>query len=744
MTARPRRMRWLAALLPPALAFAGLGAADAAPVRIFLTQTAAGFLQGTLDDVSIDAHGVLTLAARAERVASLGEPFAFALAPLADGWAVGTGNDGRVLAVGRDGAVTTLFDAPEPVVFALWADADGTLFVGTSPNGKVYRIAPGGTRAAEVFYDPDETYIWALTRASDGALWVATGTEGRLHRVDAAGRGAVAFDSEETHLRSLLALAGGDVLVGTAPSGLVLRWSSRHGAARTLYDSALSEVVAFAPAPDGGAWAAALASESSLVDAAPRPREPEGEPDADAQAGGEPAAMVVVLGEAESGAVAVSRPPSATGPRSELVRVAAHGRVEPVWSSHDETVFALLSEEARVWAATGLEGKLYAFDGDRVRVEKDLEERQVVGLAPGPTLLTANAVALWRFLPGTERRGSYTSAALDAGQAARFGVFRWRGEPRQGDGGGGAPGVRVAFRSGFSAEPDRTWSAWTTPAAGPEIPLDGVPPGRFLQYRLELDGTASASPRVAATEVSYRQENLRPRIERFFAMDPGQVLVPAGFNPAEQVFEPASPNREGIFTTLEPAAARDERGKTLWKRGWRTLRWKAADSNGDALLASLAVRPEIAGRTEAWLEMARELDEDSYGFDASVLPDGVYRFRLTVSDAPGNDSGDALVAEELSEPVTVDHTPPALRAARAEGRGARLTVYDAGSPLREAMLSIDGGEWQPLGAADGLVDGRTEELLVAEIPQTARLALVRLSDAAFNDRTFDLLAELGR
>ena len=46
---------------------------------------------------------------------------------------MGTGGEGRVLKVGRDGAVSVLFDAPESNVFALHADADGTLFVGTSP-----------------------------------------------------------------------------------------------------------------------------------------------------------------------------------------------------------------------------------------------------------------------------------------------------------------------------------------------------------------------------------------------------------------------------------------------------------------------------------------------------------------------------------------------------------------------------------------------------------------------------------
>jgi hypothetical protein len=302
--------------------------------------------------------------------------------------------------------------------------------------------------------------------------------------------------------------------------------------------------------------------------------------------------------------------------------------------------------------------------------------------------------------------------------------------------------VQVAFRSGFSSEPDRTWSPWTAPAEGEEIALGSLPAGRYVQYRLSLDGAGAASPRVTATELTYRQENQRPKIERFSAMDPGQILVPSGFNPAEQVFEPASPNREGIFTTLEPTLPRDERLKTLWKRGWRTLRWRVSDPNGDQLRYRLEVRPEAPG--SGWLEVAERIADDHYGFDATVLPDGRYRFRLSASDAPGNDGADALEAVEVSEPVTVDHSPPVLRAARRSGKGARVTVYDAASPLREAKLSIDGGEWKPLAAVDGLVDGQTEELVVEELPDDARLVLLRLSDAAFNDRTFDLRAELPR
>jgi hypothetical protein len=723
------------------LVFAAVSSASgASQVKIFRTESAEALLKGTLEDLSVDSDGVLALARRAEKVAAVEEPFAFSFAALPDGWAVGTGNDGKVLEVRRDGTVSVLFDAPEPVVFALWADPDGTLFAGTSPQGKVYRIANG---KAEPFFDPGETYIWSIVRGADGALWVATGTEGRLYRVDAKGHGEVAFDSEETHLRSLLALPDGGLLIGTAPSGLVLRWNAKDKTARAVYDSALSEVVAFAPGPDGSAWAAVLSSESSFLGLAPKAQatgtKKDSGGDSSADDDGEPTPVVVVSAgdEDESAVVSGSRPAGTRGPRSELVRIRPDGRCETVWTSQDETLFSLASDGATLWAGTGLDGRLYRFEGDRARVEKDLEERQIVGLAPGPdgpAMLTTNAGAVWRFVSGAATTGTFTSAALDAGQAARFGVFRWSGEQPAG------AGVTVSLRTGFSAEPDRTWSGWSAPAEGTEVALGSLPQGRYVQYRLVLRAGGGAGPRVTGTEISYRQENLRPRIERLEVLPPGQILVPAGFNPGEQTFEPAHPDREGIFTTLEPALPRDERLKTLWKIGWRTLRWKASDANGDDLEAALAVRPE--GSSGDWIQMTDHLDKDHYGFDSTVLPDGRYRFRLTVSDAPGNDPASALETTEISDPVTIDHTPPVLRRVERSGRGARLTVYDAHSPLRTAEMSVDGAEWKPLAAADGMVDGRTEELIVPEIPDGAHLVLVRVGDAAFNQRTFDLAAEL--
>jgi len=704
-----------------ALALAGWTGAvpgDAAQVKIFRSQSAEAFLKGEAAEVAIESGGVLRLAPRARRLAAIDAPFAFALARTETGWAVGTGNDGQVLAVAEDGRITTLYDAPESEVFALAVDRDGALLAGTSPHGKVHRLEAGGARE---LFSSSETYIWALARDREGALWVATGGPGRLYRLSSSGTAETIWEGGADHVRCLLALDNGDLLFGTAGDGRLLRW--RAGEVRTLLDSELNEIVALAPSADGAVWVAVLSSEASFVDLTPRP-----------PASGESADGAQPVVTVEESATLGSRTLGSRGPRSELWRLQASGATEKVWSSVDETIFAMLADGGRLWMGTGLEGRLYALEDGRARVEKEFEAKQVVALAPareGPVALTTNGAALWALTSSREARGTYTSAPLDAGQVSRFGTFRWTGEAPAGT------SIRASFRTGFSAEPDATWSAWSAPREGPEVALTDVDRGRYAQYRLELVGRDGESPRIVSTELSYRQENLRPAIETFAAMEPGQILVPSGFNPADQLFEPASPNREGIFETLAPSTPRDERLKPVFKKGWRTLQWSASDPNGDELWYRLEVRPE--SDAAGWLELADEVEGTSFAFDATALPDGVYRFRVTASDEPSNGgAAAALTAVRESEPVALDQTPPELRSVERRGGERRVEVRDLGSPLRAAEASIDGGEWKEVRTEDGLLDGREETLIVSGVPDAARLVLLRLTDTSFNVRTFDL------
>jgi hypothetical protein len=461
-----------------------------------------------------------------------------------------------------------------------------------------------------------------------------------------------------------------------------------------------------------------------------------------------------------------SRRPGYRGPRSQVVAVSPTGVVETLWEFEDETVFDLLWHRGRLWVATGLDGELYSWNGAQMVLEKDVDERQIVALMAaehGPAFATTNAAALYRVTGGIEREGTYTSAALDAEQISRFGTFRWRGDLPRG------AAVSFSFRSGISAEPDRPWSEWSEwtapvrgPAAGGEAGVGEMPRGRYAQWRARLTATDGASPLVYGVELTYRQENLRPKIEALAVLEPGRILVPASFSPSDQAFEPASPTPDGVFRTLEPAPVGDGRLKTLWKPGYRSLTWDAEDDNDDALTYRLAFQPaeDLAGgdggaaggaatgseaNAAGWLRMVDELTDEHYVFDSTVLPDGVYRFRLVASDRLDNAPGEELTAEQVSEPVVVDHTPPRVlsveRVVSVERAGdgrLRVVVEDALTPLVQARLSADAGEWVDLRPEDGLLDGRRETFLVA-VPAGARLLLLQVGDAAYNGVTADLL-----
>jgi hypothetical protein len=732
---RAVRVRFFLAAL---LAVVALPAA-ATQVRIFRTQTQAAFQAGTLAGVSLDSLGRIELAPRTARLAAITEPFLLAAAARGDGFVLGTGNAGKVLAVDSKGTVSELFAAPEPEVFAVWVDPDGTVFAGTSPHGKVYRIPKGGK--GEVWFDPKETYIWALARGKDGGLLVATGTQGKLFRVDGKNEGKVIYDSDDTHLRSLDVLPDGDVLIGTAGEGYLLRLG-KNGQAQTLFDAKEPEVVAIATAPDGTSYVAVVASEASLTEmakpaaaAAPGKKGGKG---GGSGGSGEPAVTVTVEGEG-GGEAAPAPGRKETGPKSEIFRLSPSGVVEKVWTFNEDTVYSLLWQDGALWVGTGLEGKLYRYENHQMRLMKDVDERQIVALVPGtgnsggPAFATTNGGALYRITAGREEKGTYTSAALDTGQVARFGSFRWRGEAPDGS------SVRVSFRSGVSAEPDKTWSPWTAPQEGDEVSLAKLPHGRYVQWRAELRSGPGGSPRLYNTELSYRQENLSPHIDGLAVLEPGQILVPAAFNPGNQVFEPAHPNREGIFTTLESAPDEGGRVKALYKRGYRTLRWSASDPNEDKLVYSLWFRPaERREESATWLKVVEDLDDDHYNFDATVLPDGIYRFRLVASDRKSNDPQDAKTAEQVSEPVVIDQTPPALvQAEVGDDKLLHVIVKDALSPIREAVLSVNAGEWKPARVADGLLDSKTETLILDPAPQGG-LLLLRVTDAAYNVVTFDL------
>jgi hypothetical protein len=83
-----------------------------------------------------------------------------------------------------------------------------------------------------------------------------------------------------------------------------------------------------------------------------------------------------------------------------------------------------------------------------------------------------------------QTKGVYTSCTKDAGATFDWSQLQWKGQ---------APtGTSVAFQTRTSDDAS-TWSSWADVSSGGRIVS---PSGRFLQYRVTLAGTASASPQV--------------------------------------------------------------------------------------------------------------------------------------------------------------------------------------------------------------------------------------------------------
>ena len=92
--------------------------------------------------------------------------------------------------------------------FCRWpVAADGTVYAGTGPNGKVVNLSDPKHPASRP--GPKVQYIWDLAADAQGNLYAATGPTGQLWKRSADGKWAMSYDSKATHLLCLAIGADG-------------------------------------------------------------------------------------------------------------------------------------------------------------------------------------------------------------------------------------------------------------------------------------------------------------------------------------------------------------------------------------------------------------------------------------------------------------------------------------------------------------------------------------------------------
>jgi len=709
--------------LPPILLSLLLvpGAAGAASVKIWVSDTAADFSTGEARGVSVSADGSLLPGKSLMRVEGVNEAVLFtAVRDKSGELYVGTGDAGKILRITPEGKVDTYVTLDEKEVTALRIGPDGALYAGASPGGKVYRIVKGKSTP---YYDTKAEYVWAL--AFEGkVLYVGTGLPGEIHRVQAANQGERIHTTPDPHVRSLFADAQGRIWAGTSGSGLIVR-IDKAGHATTVYDSGKPEVTAIAADKAGRVWAAAGTAEmtttssesTSTPQAAPSPKAPKAGSATDDEDKGKAEVSVSV----SSVRLAPPRGGAKGGYSAELVLFEEGEPARIVWTSNDEVVFDLARDDdgSGVLAATGPKGKLYEVASDASALTRTFDEKQVTFFA-GDDVGTNASSAIYVRRAG-EVSGDYVSAVKDTGRTSRFGTFRWEGDAPSGS------KVEFAFRSGESAAPDTTWSPWSAWTGSEKTIAIPAPDGRFLQWRVRMSGEGSHAPIIRRTEAAYRNHNAAPAIESLAALDPAEVLLRSGSG-GSNVLETSAPDERGIFTGLEDSKSEGS-PRRLFRKGFRTLQWKATDPDGDPLTYDLDFR---AASSSKWMTLRKDIREGYYSFDSTSLPDGDYVFRVTASDAENN-PGDAKTTSRESVPVRIDNTPPVIRQLSSSGGVFQFEALDAASPITEAEYSVDAKKWTRIEPADGLSDSLRETYAI-KLPPDAKggYLLVRVTDASRN------------
>ena len=157
------------------------------------------FLRGKFDGVSVSSDGVLTLSPREDILAGPAEDFYLSFLMTPEGVAfVGTGHEGKIYRITKEGKAELFFQASEMDVTCLAMDKKGILYAGTSPNGKIYKIASQG-KGVE-FFNPTEKYIWGLLFEEEGNVLAAVGESGGIYEINPQGEGRLIFKTQENHV----------------------------------------------------------------------------------------------------------------------------------------------------------------------------------------------------------------------------------------------------------------------------------------------------------------------------------------------------------------------------------------------------------------------------------------------------------------------------------------------------------------------------------------------------------------
>ena len=438
-----------------------------------------------------------------------------------------------------------------PTLDAAWVTslavrADGTLLAGTTPGGSIFTVDPK-TGAAQASWPscPPSTSGRSSATTRPATTYVGTGAPGKIFAVDAKGASrAQLWDSGDKHVVSLVRGDDGTLLAGTSEEAILYR-VGLDGRAEALQDFEAEEVRAIARAGDASTWRSTTSSKTAPAVAGRRPTPAKGTKIPSRRAA-PPPRRARCRGPGQRKAKAARLPPGARRPHRAGLR-ARPTATSPRWRS---------TTTGERYAATGTQGRVYRI-ARRSHGRAGHRSARAAGAdaacAPARTSWSApatSAASTARGPPAAERGELSVARCSTPSTRARWGTCA----------GSGTHGLTFETRSGNTAKPDETWTAFARSSTAPPRRRSGGAGARRQPARAlpAVPATLGAARRAPARgDVAYLPQNQRARI-------------------TELTLGRAAPPRRGHAAAARDAGARAH--SPILK-----LRWKVENPDGDEL-----------------------------------------------------------------------------------------------------------------------------------------------------------------
>ena len=657
---------------------ASLLARDAGAVgtRIFDLDTLEEFSGGDLHGVAVSSDGAVRTGWTLGDVPLTDASASFSALAMNDGSVlVGTSPAGKVFRVVGDKA-DVFADTHALAVTSMVEGANGVVFAATMPEGKIFKLSQGKAEVLTTL--PDVSHVWALSwDKTKSALFAAVGPDGRVFRVTLDGKSSVFFHCDQPHIVSLALAENGDLLAGSSGKARLYRITG-PGRATVVSEFAGTEVKAIAVAKNNVVYA--ISNEYSEPPEAPKRGGTNGR-----------------------GTASPATPPKLKPGKGTLTRFDASGKPEKMMHNDEFHYTALAVDvDGKPFVGTGAEGRVYTVDDTHVvTLVADADEAQVgaIGFSKNiPFIASSDGAAFHRVVAQGGPDAIWTSKVFDAGLRAKYGQISWRSS---------GP-LELSTRTGNTSAPDATWSGWSNAVTQPQTIAS--PQARFIQVRARW----GRDPKAVLSEVMlpFVTDNVRPVVLEVDAEQKGGT--PHG-------------TKEGLVASGGEPPKHDSVMK---------LSWKVDNPDADALRYRVDFRREGQNVWRDALKPGDVLTKNEYEWDTLALPEGKYRVRVEASDEPSNPPNDVLRHALESEPVLIDNTPPVVTELTLTGRKLHVRAIDGLGPIARVEMSVDGKlEWRPLAPADGLFDTADEKIdtdVSSLVPAGSHIVTVRAYDAAGN------------